>query len=132
VKTPSIGSPTKHTNNLEGTNMLNWDDPLQPTTSQPVKPNPPAAMPPADEETPAPQPISAHNTQQHPHAGDGIVDNATLMATAGAAPAVNPDPSTAAAGLLADTGATGLEAIGDGGRPDSRRRQEDHQLPRRP
>ena len=75
--------------------MLNWDDPLQPAS------------------TPGPQraaKFKAHDARQHPHAGDGLVDNGALMATAGAAPSVNPDPFGAAA--PATDGDTDVQAGG--------------------
>ncbi len=51
--------------------MLNWDDPL-------AKFNEPAFKP--------------HVTEEHPHAGDGLVTNEDLMKTAGDAPSVDPNP----------------------------------------
>ncbi len=64
--------------------MLNWDDPL----SIPAKKTEPS-MPPVSSGGAVP-----------PRPGDGLQDNAMLMATAGAAPAVNPDPTAGQAGNL--------------------------------
>ncbi len=64
--------------------MLNWDDPL----SIPAKKTEPS-MP----------PVSSGGAVT-PRLGDGLQDNAMLMATAGAAPAVNPDPTAGQAGNL--------------------------------
>ena len=118
--------------------MLNWDDPLAtaPRTSN--------AHPSLDPE-PAPRPRSgrvpdtvAHGTAAsrpaHPRPGLGLVDNAALMTTAGAAPSVDPDPFARAADPQSDLpiedsvlpeprsagaeavagGATGLEALAMG------------------
>ena len=53
-----------------------------------------------------------------PRPGDGVVSNEALMATAGAAPVVNPDPAAPAADLAEHEfdqspvgGATGLESL---------------------
>ena len=81
--------------------MLNWEDPLQATP----KDNKPAqALPTVDVST---APRQAHRTL---NAGDGLVDNPTLMATAGAAPSVNPEPLDAVT-PPAEAGATGLETL---------------------
>ncbi|MEJ2576149.1 MAG: ribonucleotide-diphosphate reductase subunit beta [Gammaproteobacteria bacterium] len=60
--------------------------------------------------------LVAHDTQGHVRPGQGVVANAVLMATAGAAPSVNPDPFAAAAveadyDAEAEGGATGLESL---------------------
>ncbi|MBT8428657.1 MAG: hypothetical protein KJN79_01970 [Gammaproteobacteria bacterium] len=75
--------------------MLNWDDPLQSTdgTPQPQRAVPPVAPPAEDVPSKA---LHADRAHAHPHAGDGLVANEILMATAGAAPSVNPDPLPAA------------------------------------
>ena len=95
--------------------MLNWDDPLQ-TTADARKPQPPTAavaMQADDEFAPA---LKAHDIGVHPHAGDGLLANEVLMATAGAAPSVNPNPldiSEPRPGYdsAAEAGATGLESL---------------------
>ncbi len=77
--------------------MLNWDDPLA-TPSAPKAP--PAAMEVPKQASPQPvarpdQPagrLSAHDTSVHVRPGLGLVANDTLMATAGAAPVVDPNP----------------------------------------
>jgi ribonucleoside-diphosphate reductase beta chain len=58
--------------------MLNWDDPL-------------ASHKAGNTEA---EPIRPHNNETNPRPGDGLQDNDVLMATAGAAPSVNPDPIT--------------------------------------
>jgi ribonucleoside-diphosphate reductase beta chain len=95
--------------------MLNWDDPLQSTTGTllPERAAPPGAPPAEDVLSKA---LHAHQTQAHPRAGDGLVTNEILMATAGAAPSVNPEPlggtaPTADCETAAEAGATGLEAL---------------------
>ncbi len=77
--------------------MLNWDDPLA-TPSAPKAP--PAAMEVPNQASPQPvaRPdrsagrLSAHDTSVHVRPGLGLVANDTLMATAGAAPVVDPNP----------------------------------------
>ena len=93
--------------------MLNWDDPLQTTADAPKgqPPVPAIALPDEDAFAPA---LLSHDTAIHPHAGDGLVGNDILMATAGAAPSVNPDPldiREPASGYDAEAGATGLESL---------------------
>jgi ribonucleoside-diphosphate reductase beta chain len=83
----------------EGGTMLNWDDPLQP--GKPAAPN--RAVQGAKPEVEA---------LGRPRAGDGLLANEVLMATAGAAPSVDPDPVHAAAAAQQKTaGSTGLEAL---------------------
>ncbi|MCB1803413.1 MAG: ribonucleotide-diphosphate reductase subunit beta, partial [Gammaproteobacteria bacterium] len=97
--------------------MLNWEDPLQPANatakSSPVPP--PKAV------------VEKARTQSHTdksgpdkrpvlHAGNGLVSNDVLMATAGAAPSVSPDPLAVAEPPAdydtdTDAGATGLETL---------------------
>ena len=120
--------------------MLNWDDPLATAnattkTEKPKMPPPPAAHFATALDTPAETPDTAaaeasaaaqarlrpHDTVEHVRPGKGVVDNAVLMATAGAAPSVNPDPFAAPAvaepeddgdyDIAAEGGATGLEAL---------------------
>jgi len=83
--------------------MLNWDDPLA-TTSQTPSPQP--SLEPVTRPRPARRPDTAVHgaaTPQssprpaHPRPGLGLVDNAALMTTAGAAPSVDPDPFAHAA-----------------------------------
>ncbi len=78
--------------------MLNWDDPLAKFSS--------------DAGNMPPQQQPEHRS---PHAGDGLVSNEALMATAGAAPSVNPEPRTVnldhAEGALDGDINTGLEEI---------------------
>jgi ribonucleoside-diphosphate reductase beta chain len=80
--------------------MLNWDDPL-------------ASHKAGNTEA---EPIRPHNNETNPRPGDGLQDNDVLMATAGAAPSVNPDPEAAAMAsadydINAEGGATGLETL---------------------
>jgi ribonucleoside-diphosphate reductase beta chain len=125
--------------------MLNWDDPLAATGTTTRYPNAGPVVDPsetradwtiaADPETRvAPQTRQAPVGATHVRPGQGIVSNTDLMATAGAAPVVNPDPFPAdqsrqselaiddtlvpadRAGQQADAaqvigGATGLEAL---------------------
>ena len=107
--------------------MLNWDDPLQ---SMPAPAKPSRAAPPVQpdmqtvsaelvEEIEISAPVdtqAATAFERHPHAGDGLVSNEMLMATAGAAPSVNPDPHAVAEPVAdydvdAVAGATGLESL---------------------
>ncbi|MGB5464576.1 MAG: ribonucleotide-diphosphate reductase subunit beta, partial [Sedimenticolaceae bacterium] len=95
--------------------MFNWDDPLQAST---ITPRPGRVAPPsAPASGPAPTAADdATDQRRHLRAGDGLVDNEVLMASAGAAPSVNPDPYAVAepAGDYstdAEAGATGLEAL---------------------
>ena len=124
--------------------MLNWDDPL----AAPAKPIALGAMPPPPVaalsdaqprsgpagtlpgETPIdwrpamPEPIRPHDTAGHVRPGHGVVGNAVLMATAGAAPVVSPNPEQtlqiSEAALAqhafdqAAGGATGLESLAMG------------------
>ncbi|WP_295414003.1 ribonucleotide-diphosphate reductase subunit beta [uncultured Thiodictyon sp.] len=72
--------------------MLNWDDPLAVTrpavrtASAVVQPARPTQSP------PAPTRWSAHDTSAHVRPGRGVVENETLMTTAGNAPVVDPNP----------------------------------------
>ncbi|HSQ06872.1 MAG TPA: ribonucleotide-diphosphate reductase subunit beta, partial [Chromatiaceae bacterium] len=118
--------------------MLNWDDPLatlaKPRTTSVMPPPPVAALSDAEPDLPlpgeapvgrhavSPEPIRPHNTVSHVRPGQGVVGNAALMATAGAAPVVTPNPvqvsprHDAAAGThhafdQATGGATGLESL---------------------
>ena len=97
--------------------MLNWDDPLaalaKPSargaaqSGAPSMPPPPAALfdEPSDPEVldsdsvptqaAASIAIRPHDTARHVRPGQGVVGNADLMATAGAAPVVSPDPEQA-------------------------------------
>ena len=108
--------------------MLNWDDPLQPVTgaAEPQRAMPPTApaeaseievaeIDAADIDVAEATPVAAE-PKRHPHAGDGLVGNDVLMATAGAAPAVNPDPHAVREtppdyDTDAQAGATGLESL---------------------
>lgn len=116
--------------------MLNWDDPLaalaRPIAKGDMPPPPVAALAaaelpgeaPTDRRAATPEPIRPHDTAGHVRPGQGIVGNAVLMATAGAAPRVSPDPerappkSTAAPAQhafdQAAGGATGLESLAMG------------------
>jgi ribonucleoside-diphosphate reductase beta chain len=93
---------SKHKTHASGEikHMLNWDDPLSKAHSSHN------TMPPAAEAVPGAL-----------HAGDGLVDNATLMSTAGAAPSVEPNPHHAASAEEAGEydatagGASGLESL---------------------
>jgi ribonucleoside-diphosphate reductase beta chain len=86
-----------------------------------AEPAAPQAAPAQDEPAPSAAPqsrLNAHDTSAHVRPGGGIVANATLMATAGAAPSVNPDPFAAVAPVVeadyddeAEGGATGLESL---------------------
>ena len=96
--------------------MLNWDDPLQ-NTADTAKPRPlDAAVVLPDRRANSAASLQAHDTAIHPHAGDGLVENDILMATAGAAPSVNPDPLDISEprpdyDTAAEAGATGLESL---------------------
>ena len=83
--------------------MLNWDDPLA-TVGQTPNTHPSPGLEPVARSvarrstdtvvhgtTPS-QPSSPHPRASHPRPGLGLVDNAALMTTAGAAPSVDPDP----------------------------------------
>jgi ribonucleoside-diphosphate reductase beta chain len=69
--------------------MLNWDDPLAATKPQAKS----ASTVQPQRHLPAPQPAPrAHDTGRHLRPGKGVVANEALMATAGAAPVVDPNP----------------------------------------
>ncbi len=92
--------------------MLNWDDPLGVTDNNDKTPDAVIAQPEALAE-----PDAAYVAKAPPRAGklqpgDGLQSNEVLMATAGAAPSVNPDP------LLARDDLTG-DLPGDGGLVDA-------------
>ncbi|WP_295412861.1 hypothetical protein [uncultured Thiodictyon sp.] len=72
--------------------MLNWDDPL--AVTRPAARTASAAVQPArpTQSPPAPARWSAHDTSAHVRPGRGVVENATLMSTAGSAPVVDPNP----------------------------------------
>jgi ribonucleoside-diphosphate reductase beta chain len=86
--------------------MLNWDDPLAALAPSPREraPLPPAAVLTAVAGEPADRGddflavptaasrLSAHDTSGHVRPGQGVVSNAVLMATAGIAPVVDPNP----------------------------------------
>ncbi|NBC46732.1 MAG: ribonucleotide-diphosphate reductase subunit beta [Gammaproteobacteria bacterium] len=74
--------------------MLNWDDPL--ATARPQT-DPAARHAPHARHAPAP----AAAAPVRP--GGGVVSNAALMATAGSAPMVDPNPAPAQPALIADT-----------------------------
>jgi ribonucleoside-diphosphate reductase beta chain len=99
----------------QGEKMLNWDDPLKTTTrvAKPRRPAPPDATAGAARPSPA---RTVHPLEMRPHAGDGLVENAVLMATAGAAPSVDPNPQAVTEPAAdydtdVDAGATGLESL---------------------
>ncbi|QEY33503.1 ribonucleotide-diphosphate reductase subunit beta [Synechococcus sp. RSCCF101] len=86
--------------------MLNWDDPLSGATA--TAPSPAEA--PAESPREAPRAATATITLDPPvRPGDGVVSNDALMATAGAAPVVNPEGYRRAQREAG--GVTGLEAI---------------------
>ncbi|WP_078118857.1 ribonucleotide-diphosphate reductase subunit beta [Thiosocius teredinicola] len=96
--------------------MLNWEDPLK-SSAVPRKPKrtppPPSEASDVAVADSGSEPVAI---KQRPHAGDGLVDNTRLMATAGAAPTVDPNPSVVSEppGNYdgdAETGATGLESL---------------------
>lgn len=80
--------------------MLNWDDPLEALSTKSHEPGirPPVVVPepPLAHSHPIaathPQ-LAAHDTAGHVRPGSGVVANNTLMATAGAAPVVDPNPT---------------------------------------
>ena len=96
--------------------MLNWDDPLakfnEPTPNGSTVDDTPAAAVHTNTDQ-----IIKQETEKHPHAGDGIVSNEALMATAGAAPSVNPIPEANSSTITpyveteTDLTGTGLEDI---------------------
>ena len=80
--------------------MLNWDDPLAALSSKREEPKmpPPNAIPEAAPigSLPVADPradLQAHDTATHVRPGSGVVANDALMATAGAAPVVDPNPT---------------------------------------
>ena len=94
--------------------MLNWDDPLAPLTPKNHRtPPPPSAGRDEAEAGDAlddgfiaaaePKRWHGHDTARHVRPGQGVVDNETLMATAGAAPVVSPNPTPAQPALLDDS-----------------------------
>ena len=95
--------------------MLNWDDPLAATQSAKTGAKAPPA-PVAREPRPEPA-LNPHDTRTHVRPGRGVVATEALMATAGAAPVVSPDPLVSAelAEHVFDEdaagGATGLESL---------------------
>ena len=93
--------------------MLNWDDPLSGITAS--KPAPAGEMPPAEPADEVAQAARELDAKVHLRPGDGLVSNDTLMATAGDAPVVNPDPAAAQVehefDPHAEGGATGLESL---------------------
>ena len=79
--------------------MLNWDDPLAAALPASARSTPPHRAPQSEDKgecaAPRRQPSEATpaTTARPPvRPGQGIVDNPALMATAGAAPSVNPNP----------------------------------------
>jgi ribonucleoside-diphosphate reductase beta chain len=71
--------------------MLNWDDPLAVAKPQSKAAPKVHAMP--ARRPPSPQPaVRAHDTSSHVRPGKGVVENQALMATAGTAPVVDPNP----------------------------------------
>jgi ribonucleoside-diphosphate reductase beta chain len=82
--------------------MLNWDDPLAAPSSKGEEPKmpPPGAVPEPAALDSHPMAgshaeLRAHDTAEHVRPGGGIVANDALMATAGAAPGVDPSPKPA-------------------------------------
>ena len=96
--------------------MLNWENPLDSLKTAGDShhlPNVPPNTATFDGEPSVTAPAAAETPLR---AGDGLVSNARLMASAGAAPSVNPDPyavhePTADYDAEADAGATGLESL---------------------
>ena len=82
--------------------MLNWDDPLaaaSPSATGPVALEPSRALladtldaEPEPGRSPRHQPMRPHQTGAHARPGQGLMENDVLMASAGAAPVVHPDP----------------------------------------
>jgi ribonucleoside-diphosphate reductase beta chain len=71
--------------------MLNWDDPL--ATAKPQTKATPKVPSEPQRRASQPQPaLCAHDTAAHVRPGKGVVANEALMATAGAAPSVDPNP----------------------------------------
>ena len=105
----------KFTNNKKDTTDSASDKPAKNVINQQVLENnqPAAASPTVTEPSASGIEAPAQNTQA-PHAGDGIVSNEQLMATAGAAPQVNPIPEETALAdndIDTDLTGTGLEEI---------------------
>jgi ribonucleoside-diphosphate reductase beta chain len=89
--------------------MLNWDDPL--ALTRPAARTPTSGAPRPTPSQPAPTRWGAHDTSAHVRPGRGMVENATLMTTAGSAPVVDPNPFPAQAELpFEDTLLAGLDA----------------------
>ncbi len=105
----------KFTNNKKDTTDSASDKPAKNVINQQVLENnqPTAASPTVTEPSASAIEAPAQNTQA-PHAGDGIVSNEQLMATAGAAPQVNPildETAQADTDIDTDLTGTGLEEI---------------------
>jgi ribonucleoside-diphosphate reductase beta chain len=103
--------------------MLNWDDPLATAKANPqhaARRMQPAGIDDArlddddfdlpDAASGAPQ-LRPHDTAAHVRPGQGVVANAVLMSTAGAAPVVDPNPLPRQA-LLLDEDIPGMPAAG--------------------
>jgi len=110
--------------------LNNWEDPFAQfdttkTAADNITNNAANAVAEVSAQEPAPQtlethheaikntPVDAQQIPATPHSGDGIVSNEQLMATAGAAPEVNPFPNITPETTVADTdlSGTGLEKI---------------------
>ncbi len=105
----------KFTNNKKDTTDSASDKPAKNVINQQVleKNQPTAASPTVTEPSATRADAPAQNTQA-PHAGDGIVSNEQLMATAGAAPQVNPildETAQVDTDIDTDLTGTGLEEI---------------------
>jgi ribonucleoside-diphosphate reductase beta chain len=103
--------------------MLNWDDPLATAKANPqhaARRMQPAGIDDArldDDDFDLPDAASGapqrrpHDTAAHVRPGQGVVANAVLMSTAGAAPVVDPNPLPRQA-LLLDEDIPGMPAAG--------------------
>jgi len=99
--------------------MLNWDDPLAALSNKAEQPKMPpgASMGPgtlgSHPSTGLKAELEARDTAEHVRPGGGVVANDALMATAGAAPVVNPDPTPAQPELSVDETLAGHQVTGD-------------------
>ncbi len=106
--------------------MLNWDDPLAALSNKGEEPKmPPTGAAPVSapfDSYPVEEPqvqLQAHDTAAHVRPGVGVVANDTLMATAGAAPVVDPNPMPTQPGLAVDEPFISQPIAGDAPRGDS-------------
>jgi ribonucleoside-diphosphate reductase beta chain len=100
--------------------MLNWDDPLAALSNKCDEPKmpPPGSVPELAAADTHPIPgsraeLPAHDTMRHVRPGSGVVGNDALMSTAGAAPVVDPNPTSAQPELAVNDPLIAHSAAGD-------------------